>query len=154
MKSTLKLSLVAAVLGLSTVAFLRADDQPAAPSPAPSTPPPAAEQGQHRGGRMSPEMMLQRMAEHLNLSEDQKAKILPLLQAQAEQMKALMRDDSLSREDRREKMRPIMQATHEKIRALLTPDQQEKFDSMRRPGRGERGEHNGPPPPPPPAPSE
>ncbi len=159
MKPTLRLSLVAVTLGLSAAAFLRADDQPASPPPAspPSdTTPPSGEQGQRRGGRMSPERMLQMMSNRLNLTDDQKAKILPVLQSQFDQMKALRDDTSLSDDDKRDKRRSIMQDTHQKIRALLTPDQQQQFDSMR--GPGGRGEHNGPPPsagdqPPPPPPA-
>lgn len=157
MKSTTRLLLAALTLGLSAAAFVRAEDQPPPPATPPPPASPAAGEGQHRGGgRMSPEATLQRLSERLNLTDDQKAKILPLLQDQADQAKAIMRDESISREERREKMRPIMEATHEKIRALLTAEQQEKFDKMHDRGPGDR---KGPPPPageqpPPPAQSQ
>jgi len=95
--------------------------------------------------------MLQMLTERLSLTDDEKAKILPLLQAQSDQMKTLHDDSSLSDDDKRSKARDLMKTTHEQIRALLTPEQQEKFEKIRGPGG-----RNGPPPPPaadqPPAP--
>lgn len=154
MKSTLRFSLAAAMLGLSAASLLRAQDQPPpdAPSPPPAaTTPPAGEKPHRNGGRMSPEKTLQMLTERLSLTDDQKAKILPLLQAQSDQMKSLRDDSSLSDDDKRSKGRDLMKTTHEQIRALLTPEQQEKFEKIRGPGG-----RNGPPPPPagdqPPAP--
>jgi periplasmic protein CpxP/Spy len=149
MKSTLRLSLATVMFGLSAACFLRADDQPDSTPPPSATTPPAGEKP-HHGGRMSPEKMLQMLSDRLSLTDDQKAKILPLLQAQSDQIKALHEDSSLSDDDKRDKGRDIMKSTHEQIRALLTPEQQEEFDHMR--GSGGR---NGPPPSannPPPAP--
>lgn len=154
MKSTLILSLAATLLGLPVAGLLRADDQPAPTQSGPSIQqdqPPPPDSGERRAmGKMNPQHTLQRLSELLNLTDDQKAKILPLLQAQFDQVTALRNDTSLSDDERHEKMRAIVQSTHEQIGALLTPEQREKFKSM----RGAHG--NGPPPPannPPPPPS-
>jgi Spy/CpxP family protein refolding chaperone len=147
MKSTLKLSLAAMLLGLSVASLLRADDQPVQSGPSiqpdQSTPPGEGQKPPHPH-MMNPQRTLHMLTERLNLTEDQQAKILPLLQAQADQIGALRNDPSLSDEEKHEQARTIMQTTRGQINALLTPEQQEKFASMR-PG------HGGPPSPPPPA---
>jgi Spy/CpxP family protein refolding chaperone len=149
MKSILKLSLAAMMLGLPIAGLLRADDQAppvqSGPSiqPDQSTPPDTGEKPQHLH-MMNPQRMLQRLSEQVNLTDDQKAKILPLLQAQADQLKALHDDTSLSDDEKHEKMRDIMQSTRKQIGDLLTPEQKEKFKSM----HGGAHAHDNPPPPP------
>ncbi len=97
----------------------------------------------------TPEERLDRMAKDLNLTDDQKAKIKPILEKEADQRKAIMEDSSLSREDRRAKFMELQQKTHADIKAVLNQDQQKKFEEMRpRRGRGgPSGERpQGPPP--------
>ena len=151
MKSILKLSLAAMMLGLPMAGLLRADDQAppvqSGPSiqPDQSTPPDTGEKPQHLH-MMNPQRMLQRLSEQVNLTDDQKAKILPLLQAQADQLKALHDDTSLSDDEKHEKMRAIMQSTRKQMGELLTPEQKEKLKEMRA-----AHDKNNPPPLPPPA---
>ncbi len=97
---------------------------------------------------MDPAERLQRLSEALNLTDDQKAKIAPMLKEDQEKGRAIMTDSSLSREERRAKMMDLMKDSRARIRALLTPEQQQKFDAMPRPGRGprDRGAGGGPPP--------
>jgi len=131
-----------------------------APAAAPNADQPAARP--ERRGRMDPAEMLERLKTAVNLTDDQTAKVKAIFQDQREKMEALRGDESLSREDRRAKMMELMKAGHDQIRALLTPDQQQKFDAMPRPGfgrgprgegpRGERAGGGEPPPPPPPPP--
>jgi len=130
MKYTLKISLAALLLGLSMTSLLRADDQTVPVQPLPATTPGEGEKPPHPH-MMNPQRMLQAMSEKLNLTDDQKAKILPLLQAQADQLTALHNDTSLADDERREKARAIMQSTRGQIRGLLTPDQQEKIKDLR-----------------------
>ncbi len=107
---------------------------------------------QGRRGQMmqTPEERLDRLSKDLNLTDDQKAKIKPILEKEADQRKALMEDQSTSREDRRAKFMELQQKTHEDIKAVLTPDQQKKLDEMRpRRGPGGPGGRGGPGGPPP-----
>jgi Spy/CpxP family protein refolding chaperone len=149
MKSILKLSLAAMLLGLPIANLLRADDQAAPAQSGPSiqpdqpTPPDTGEKPQHPH-MMNPQRMLQRLSNQVNLTDDQKAKILPILQAQADQLKALHDDTSLSDEDKHEKMHAIMQSTRKQIGDLLTPEQKEKFKGA----HGGEHAHDNPPPPP------
>lgn len=111
--------------------LLRADDTPAEP--------PARERGP--GGPGGPKERLQKMAENLGLSAEQKEKVGAILKEQMEQGRTIREDESLTQEQRREKMRAFGKATREKIRAVLTPEQLAKYDAMpkRGPG-GPRGE--------------
>lgn len=104
-------------------------------------PPPQGgnEQGMRRPGV---EQRLQRLSQELNLDDQQKAKIKPILEAEHKQMEALRSDSSLSPEDRRAKFREIHENTLKQMNPILTPEQQEKFAAMRK----KRMEHRGGPP--------
>lgn len=98
---------------------------------APQTPP----QGHEEMGSIgSPEGHLQMLSERLNLTEDQKAKLKPILEDQAEQMRSLRSDTSLTPEQKAAKKKAIHETTHDQINAVLTPDQQEKFKEMKHEG--------------------
>ena len=79
----------------------------------------------------SPEAHLQMLSEKLNLTEDQKAKLRPILQDQAEQFKAVHDDSSLSQEQKSAKMKALHESFHEQINGVLTPEQQVKFKQMK-----------------------
>ena len=97
---------------------------------APQTPP----QGQEAMGTISPEAHLQMLSEKLNLTEDQKTKLKPIFQDQAQQLKAVSDDPSLTPEQKAAKKKAIHETTHDQINAVLTPEQQEKFKEMKREG--------------------
>jgi protein CpxP len=80
---------------------------------------------------------LERLAEELGLTADQKAKLGPIMKGQMEQMQALRKDESLSQEQRREKGRTLREENQKAIAAILTPEQAKKFAEMRE--RGPRG---------------
>jgi len=96
--------------------------------PAPQTPP----QGQEKmGATSSQEAHLQMLSEKLNLTEDQKAKLKPILQDQAQQLRALRDDPSLSPEQKSAKKKIVRELTHDQINSVLTPEQQDKFKQMK-----------------------
>ncbi len=86
--------------------------------------------------------MLQRMTESLNLSEEQREKIRPILLDQAQQLRALREDKSLSPEDRRAKARALRRDTRLKVDQILTPEQKAK---RREHWQNRRGRRGGPP---------
>ena len=94
--------------------------------------PQTSPQGHEAMGATSPEAHLQMLSEKLNLTEDQKAKLKPIFQDQAEQMKAVHDDPSLTPEQKAAKKKAIHETTHNQINAVLTPEQQEKFKEMKR----------------------
>jgi Spy/CpxP family protein refolding chaperone len=91
------------------------------------------ERGQ-RHGAQQPEQMLERMSAALNLTDDQKAQIKPLLEEQAKQTRAIFSDESLAREQKMEKIREVREATQKKIKPILTEEQQAKFAKMQERG--------------------
>ncbi|MBL9214805.1 MAG: hypothetical protein JNG83_04940 [Opitutaceae bacterium] len=86
---------------------------------------------------------LEQLAADLGLSADQKAKLGPMLKQQAEQLRALRDDATLTREQRMEKAQAIRAEGGKAIKAILTPEQAAKFDEMR--PRGPRGDRPGRP---------
>lgn len=96
---------------------------------------PAAQQGGAMSGQamgaMSPESRLKMLTEKLSLTDDQQAKLKPILEDEAKQMKSLHDDSSLAPMDKRSKMMDAHQAFTEKINAVLTPDQQAKWKQMK-----------------------
>ena len=64
-------------------------------------------------------------------TEDQKAKLKPILQDQAQQLRALRDDPSLSPEQKSAKKKIVHELTHDQINSVLTPEQQDKFKQMK-----------------------
>ena len=98
-----------------------------------------AGEGHGRGMGMNPDAMLEHMSTELNLTDDQKTKIKPILEEQSKQMQDLRQNTSTSEQDRRAKMKQIHENTMSQVRAILTSDQQKKLDEMMS-QHGERGE--------------
>src|SRR5258708_37387875 len=98
-------------------------------------PAPAAQEHRAMGGptmgAMTPESRLKMLTEKLNLTDDQQAKLKPILEDESKQMKAVHDDTSLAPADRRAKMKELHEASTDKINAVLTPDQQAKWKQMK-----------------------
>jgi Spy/CpxP family protein refolding chaperone len=91
--------------------------------------------------RRSASQLLGRLTKRLNLTDEQKKKIEPLLQDSARQLRAVQ-------EDTRQHAKEIITSTQEKIQAELTPEQQAEYARMRE-EQGKRlpflnGRRNGP----------
>ena len=79
-------------------------------------------------------LAVERLAEissQLNLTEDQKEKIKPILMEEAPKLKALKADTSLSRRKRFQKLRAIMDETSASLKEILTSDQLKTLQKMR-----------------------
>jgi protein CpxP len=74
---------------------------------------------------------LRELSEKLNLTDEQKTAIKPILAAQAEDIKAIRQDSSLSDEQKQAKIQEIRDKSRGKINAILTPEQQKKFAEMK-----------------------
>jgi periplasmic protein CpxP/Spy len=86
--------------------------------------------GQQMHRQRGPEQQLARLSQRLNLTDEQQAKIKPLLEDQHKQMMALREDSSLSREERRAKFQEIRKQTMEKMNPILTSEQQKQLQQM------------------------
>jgi len=69
-------------------------------------------------------MQMQRLAERLDLTEEQREKIKPIVQKSAADLRRLSADSQRETRD-------ILTSMHNQVAALLTPDQVKKFDQMR-----------------------
>ncbi len=88
----------------------------------------------HRGPRndMGPGAFGARMAEQLNLSEDQQNQIKFFLDDQRAQMETLRADGSLTRDQRREQAQQIQEAMRANIQSILSVEQQMQAEQLQR----------------------
>jgi hypothetical protein len=70
--------------------------------------------------------------EALQLTNDQKAKLQPIIQEEMSQIEAVRNDSTLSMDQKVAKVRQIKQAEFPKIQAVLTPEQNRKLEQMQR----------------------
>ena len=98
--------------------------------------------GPRHAGAHGPEKHLARLAESLDLSDEQSEEMLIVLQAAEEERRALLKRQM---EEARPEVCAQRQATHDQILAILTSEQAEEFEAMmaeheeRSFGRGPRG---------------
>lgn len=112
-------------------------------------PPQSSEPHEHMGqmgrthGQMSADEHLQMISQKLNLTEDQKAKIKPIIEEHLQQRQAIMKDESLTPEQKHSKMQASGDAAHTKIEALLNDDQKKQFAEMMKDMHGQgKGMHD------------
>jgi Spy/CpxP family protein refolding chaperone len=74
---------------------------------------------------------LQDALKDLNLTEDQKAKLKPLWQEQAEKVRELREDKNLSPPEKMAKVKAIQEEMEPKLKQVLTGDQFEKWQKQR-----------------------
>jgi len=74
---------------------------------------------------------LQEISSELNLTDDQKTQLKPILQDEMGQIKAVKDDASLSPDQKKAKVSDIRQNYKSQINSVLTPDQQKKWAAMR-----------------------
>jgi Spy/CpxP family protein refolding chaperone len=104
-------------------------------------------QGQEEHGRHgqmpSVDDHVKLLAEKLNLTDDQQAKVKSILEDTHQQMQTLMKDESISREDKHDKMRSIREAGNAKVRDVLNDDQKKKLDAMEKEMHERHSKENG-----------
>ncbi len=88
---------------------------------------------------------MQKIIEQLKLTDDQTEKVKPILKDQAEKMKALRDDTSITPEDRRPKMKEIRDGTDTKLKTILTDDQFAQWKKLTQMGGRRRANPNNPP---------
>ena len=108
--------------------------------------PPSQENGGRHHGPPDPARRTAELTKQLNLTSDQQAKVLSVLQSERSQMESLHQDTSLSQQDRRTKMMDIRKTTDSQIRALLDANQQKRWDEMQaKREQWMQNRHSGPP---------
>jgi Spy/CpxP family protein refolding chaperone len=104
---------------------------------------------QWHGMMASPEERTDRLTKALNLSGDQKTKVLSMYQDEQKQMMDLKLDKAIPADAKHDKMQQIHQTTMGRLQNVLTPDQLQKFDALQRQKQEKRDsnkEHAAPPP--------
>ncbi len=122
-----KISLLAALAAGALFALtptLRAEDKPAKPGHS------ERPEGGPRGGQRGDQ--LKKMAEELNLTADQKAKLQEAFKAQAENRKDLK---DATPEERRAAMKEAREKMNAKFKEILTPEQYAKWEKLREENR-------------------
>ena len=73
----------------------------------------------------------QAIAQQLNLTPQQKEKVLPILINEAPKVQAIKNDNSLSRMQKMQQLRAIHQQSDPQMKAILSPQQYQKLQQIR-----------------------
>ena len=73
----------------------------------------------------------QAIAQQLNLTPQQKEKILPILADEVPKVQAIKNDNSLSKIQKIQQLRAIHQQTDPQMKAMLSPEQYQKLKEIR-----------------------
>jgi periplasmic protein CpxP/Spy len=79
----------------------------------------------------SAEDVVKKMTDKLSLSEDQAAKITPIVQDRQDKLKAIKADTSASKQDKEHQAKTVFSDSDAQIKAILTPAQQQKYVAMK-----------------------
>jgi protein CpxP len=80
---------------------------------------------QNRGAK------LEAISQQLNLTPQQRAKVLPILADEAPKVQAIKNNSSLSRMQKMQEVKAIHQQTDPQMKAILTPEQYQKLRTIR-----------------------
>jgi Spy/CpxP family protein refolding chaperone len=84
------------------------------------------------------------VAEQLNLTEEQKTAIKPIMTAEVNDIRAVMQDNSLTKEQKQTKIAGIRDASDKKINDILTPEQQAKWAKLKEHAKQPRNKKGAP----------
>lgn len=102
-------------MSLATLVYLQAKE--------PGSHGPKHEHGPHHVKMMG--NPLDHLSKDLNLTEDQKTRVQPIIDQTKPQLAAIHKEAM-------EKMHALLESAGAQIRPLLTPEQQQKFDAMKK----------------------
>src|SRR6266516_2030619 len=74
---------------------------------------------------------LQAISQQLNLTPQQKAKVLPILADEAPKIQAIKNDNSLSKIQKIQRLKAVHQQTDPQMKAILSPAQYQKLQAIR-----------------------
>lgn len=89
---------------------------------------PALTSNAQKAGGMS---KAEAIAQQLQLTPQQKIKILPILRDEGPKVQAIKNDNSLSRIQKVQQLKAIHQQTAPQMKAILTPEQYQKLQAIR-----------------------
>jgi len=74
---------------------------------------------------------LEELSKQLNLTPEQKAKLLPILKADAPKLEAIKNNTSLTKLQKLEQIRAVHQQSDPQVKAILTPEQYQQLQTIR-----------------------
>ena len=74
----------------------------------------------------------QAVAQQLNLTPQQKEKILPILAAEVPKVQHIKNDNSLGKLEKIQQLRAVHQQTDPQMKAILSPEQYQKLQAIRK----------------------
>jgi Spy/CpxP family protein refolding chaperone len=83
---------------------------------------------------------LEWLSGHLNLTEEQKKELKPILSDEFKQMRAVGEDASLTHDQKRQRMKQIHEASRPRVQTILTPEQRQKFAQMKEEAKERHGD--------------
>lgn len=131
-----KLSVLSFALALAISLPAAAQSPAANPSsqsaPAQTAPPPPSSVQQNAPSTATPNSAQAQANEDnpLNLTDEQKAKLRPIIADENQQMEAVRNDNSMSQTQKIDKANQIRAQASPKIKAILTPEQLQKLAQM------------------------
>jgi len=123
---------LALAISLPAVAQSSATNPSAQSSPAQTAPAPPSSTQQSAPSTASPNSAQAQASEDnpLNLTDDQKAKLRPIIADENQQMEALRNDNSMNQTQKIDKANQIRAQASPKIKAILTPEQLQKLAQL------------------------
>src|SRR5208282_3443843 len=120
-------------MSMATIVFagILAPQAPSAPSN-----PSSEEQPVKLGRSGNIQNRLEDLSQQLNLTDQQKAKIRPLLKHEARRFREVQSNPNLTEAQVRRRMAMVRRNTDQHIAEILTPDQKQKWQDMRPERRG------------------
>lgn len=118
MKKSLWIAACALALGSSVVSPVMMAAPVAYQADSQATPPP-------------PDQVVAMMSSKLSLTDDQKAKITPIIADRQQRFAALQADTSMRKFKKARQAKSIMDDSNQQIEALLTDTQKKQFDEMK-----------------------
>ena len=74
---------------------------------------------------------LQAISQQLNLTPEQKAKVLPILADEGPKVQKIKNDNSLTKMQKMQQIKAIHQQTDPQMKAILSPEQYQKLQTIR-----------------------
>jgi hypothetical protein len=75
---------------------------------------------------------IEQLATQLQLTPQQKMKLIPILRAEAPKVQAIKADTSLSMLQKMEQLKSVHDETDPQVKSILTPEQYQKLQEIRR----------------------
>jgi protein CpxP len=121
---------LALAMSLPVAAQSPATNSPSQAAPAQTAPAPSAQPSTPAGTNQNNAQSQANDDNPLNLTDDQKTKLRPIITEENQQMEALRSDSSLTQEQKIDKANQIRAAASPKIKAILTPEQLQKLAQL------------------------